>query len=116
MRFLGDSTLAQMLVFAAILSWSGANICWIMAGKPKDKQGDWRELLYLVGVLILLLLAPPFISGPEEFEVAASIFVITPMLWCRSYWLAKRHKSFWEKRFKLLMGKLPKRRNRHNSN
>ena len=56
MRVLGESGLAMLLVFSAIFSWAGANICWVMAGKSKSEKSDWIKTLSLVGVIILVLI------------------------------------------------------------
>jgi len=116
MGFLGGSSLAMLLVGAAILCWSGANICWDMAGKSKDQQTESRKLVYLVGGLMLLLLLAPLASGPEPFAVSVAILGATPVLWLGTYFLAKRHKEFWEKKLTRLIEKLPKRRNSNKSN
>lgn len=110
MRALGDSGLAMILVFAAILSWSGANICWIMADKSQGEQSDWSRTLSIVGAIILLLTLAGILSGPDVLVPSLAILCGTPVLWLISYLIAERHKTFWEKKLRALKKMLPKKK------
>jgi hypothetical protein len=113
-RALGDSGLAMLLVFSAVFSWSGANICWVMAGKSKSEKSDWIKTLSLVGVIFHVLILPGLISGPGVFEAFLALLIATPILWGSSYALARRHKAFWEIKFQAVRSKLPIRKNKKN--
>jgi len=113
-RALGDSGLAMLLVFSAVFSWSGANICWVMAGKSKSEKSDWIKTLSLVGVIFLVLILPGLLSGPGVFEVFLALLIATPILWGSSFTLARRHKAFWESKSKAVRSKFPVRKKEKN--
>jgi len=113
-RSLGDSALAMLLVFSAVFSWAGATICWVMAGKSKSEKSDWIKTLSLVGVIFIVLILPGLLSGPGVYEVFLALLIATPILWGFSFILARRHKAFWESKFKTFRSKLPVRKNEEN--